>query len=136
MGTEIQCFETILVFNEKLTEEEYEEKVKYYKKCLVELSATRIRTERIGKKKLAYEVRSCGYGYYALFMYESTIALINTKLDLMLRSDDDVIKFITVGHDGNYTPDKDEEDATPSSIKSEQRKKPVDVFNLIFGLED
>lgn len=63
-------------------------------------------------------------------MYESTQDLVNTKLDLMLRKDDDVIKFITLRYDGDYTPDEYEEEA-----KSEQRKKPVDVFDLIFGLE-
>ena len=132
---EIQCFETILIFSGKLTKEEYEEKVRYYKKWIAGLPAAKIKTEKMGKKKLAFKVRGCEHGYYALFTYESTKDLINTKLDLMLRKDDDVIKFITVGHDGDYAPDEYEEE-TPASIKSEQRKKPVDVFNLIFGLED
>ena len=127
---EIQCFETILIFNGKLTEEEYEEKVKYYKKWLAGLPAAKIRTEKMGKKKLAYDVRGCEHGYYAQFIYESTQDLVNTKLDLMLRKDDDVIKFLTLRYDGDYTPDEDDEKA-----KSEQRKKPVDVFDLIFGLE-
>ena len=130
----IQCFETILIFSDKLTEEEYEEKVKYYKKWFAGLPAARIRTEKMGKKKLAYDVRGCEHGYYAQFIYESTQDLVNSKLDLMLRKDDDVIKFLTLRYDGDYTPDEDED--TPASIKSEQRKKPVDVFNLIFGLED
>lgn len=129
----IQCFETILIFSDKLTEEEYEEKVKYYKKWFAGLPAARIRTEKMGKKKLAYDVRGCEHGYYAVFTYESTQDLVNTKLDLMLRKDDDVIKFLTLRYDGDYTPDECEED-TPASIKSEQRKKPVDVFDLIFGL--
>ena len=130
---EIQCFETILIFSDKLTEEEYEEKVKSYKKWLAGLPAAKIRTEKMGKKKLAYDVRGCEHGYYAQFTYESTSDLINTKLDLMLRKDDDVIKFLTLRYDGDYTPDDYGEEA-PASIKSEQRKKPVDVFDLIFGL--
>lgn len=132
---EIQCFETILIFSDKLTEEEYEEKVKSYKKWFAGLPAARIRTEKMGKKKLAYDVRGCGHGYYAQFTYESTSDLVNSKLDLMLRKDDDVIKFLTLRYDGDYTPDEDEYEEAPASIKSEQRKKPVDVFDLIFGLE-
>ena len=135
MSMSIQCFETILIFSDKLTEEEYEEKVRDYKKWFAGLPAARIRTEKMGKKKLAYETRGCEYGYYTLFIYESTQDLVNTKLDLMLRKDDDVIKFITVTHDGEYTPDSEENDDS-ASAKSEQRKKPVDVFDLIFGLED
>ena len=130
---EIQCFETILIFSDKLTEEEYEEKVKDYKKWFSGLPAAKIRTDKLGKKRLAYKARGCEHGYYAQFIYESTQDLINSKLDLMLRKDDDVIKFLTLRYDGDYTPDEYEED-TPTSIKSEQRKKPVDVFDLIFGL--
>lgn len=133
MSMSIQCFETILIFSDKLTEEEYEEKVRDYKKWFAGLPATKIRTEKMGKKKLAYDVRGCKHGYYAQFIYESTEDLINTKLKSMLQKDDDVIKFLTLRYDGDYTPDEDEEDA-PASIKSEQRKKPVDVFDLIFGL--
>ena len=130
---EIQCFETILIFSDKLTEDEYEEKVKSYKKWFAGLPAARLRTEKMGKKKLAYDVRGCEHGYYAQFTYESTSDLVNSKLDLMLRKDDDVIKFLTLRYDGDYTPD-DYDEETPASIKSEQRKKPVDVFDLIFGL--
>ena len=133
MSMSIQCFETILIFSDKLTEEEYEEKVKDYKKWFAGLPAAKIRTDKLGKKRLAYEARGCEYGYYAQFIYESTQDLVNTKLDLMLRKDDDVIKFLTLRYDGDYTPDEYEED-TPASIKSEQKKKPVDVFDLIFGL--
>ena len=130
---EIQCFETILIFSDKLTEEEYEEKVRDYKKWFAGLPAAKIKTEKMGKKKLAYEARGCEYGYYAQFRYESTSDLVDTKLDLMLRKDDDVIKFLTLRYDGEYTPDSEENDDS-ASIKSEQRKKPVDVFDLIFGL--
>ena len=130
MSMSIQRFETILIFSDKLTEEEYEEKVRDYKKWFAGLPAARIRTKKIGKKKLVYSVRGCECGYYTQFIYESTQDLVNTKLDLMLRKDDDVIKFITLRYDGDYTPDEYEEEA-----KSEQRKKPVDVFDLIFGLE-
>ena len=131
---EIQCFETILIFSDKLTEEKYEEKVKYYKKWLAGLPAAKIKTEKMCIKKLAYDVRGCEHGYYAQFTYESTSNLVNAKLDLMLRKDDDVIKFLTLRYDGDYTPDDDYDEETPASIKSEQRKKPVDVFDLIFGL--
>ena len=130
---EIQCFETILIFSDKLTEEEYEEKVRDYKKWFAGLPAARIKTEKMGKKKLAYETRGCEHGYYAQFRYESTSDLVNSKLDLMLRKDDDVIKFLTLRYDGDYTPDDYDEEAS-AAIKSEQRKKPVDVFDLIFGL--
>ena len=54
MSKRIKCYETILIFSDKLTEEKYEEKVRHYKQWIEALPAARIRTEKIGKKKLAW----------------------------------------------------------------------------------
>lgn len=129
---EIQCFETIIVFKDKLTEVEYLNKVKEYKKWLSGLPAIKISTERIGQKALFHETRGCKYGWYVEFIYESTEDLVNSKLDLILRKDDDVIKFITVRHTGDYIPDEYD----PSEELKSEQKKIVDVFDLIFDLNE
>ena len=130
MSMRIQTFETILIFSNKLTEEEYIYQINKYKNILSELPGAKIKSDRLGKKKLAYSVRGCDYGWYALFIYESTEDLINNKLDLMLRRDDNVIKFITTNLKEDYTPG----DYINGVPEGEQKKKPVDVFDLIFGL--
>ena len=127
----IQIFETILIFHEKLTEEEYINKSKEYKKWLEGLPSAKIKSDRLGKKKLAYKARGCNYGWYTLFTYESTEDLINTKLDLMLRRDDDVIKFITTNMQEDYIP-RDYINGEPEDQVN--RKKIVDVFDLIFNI--
>ena len=131
-----------MIFSDKLTEEEYQKKVRYYKKWFTELPATKIKTDKLGKRKLAYEIRGCKYGYHTMFMYQAAEGLISSSLEETLRADDDVIKFITVTNDFDYTPDGEDEEvedkapADQAGIKSEQKKKPVDVLNLIYGLED
>lgn len=141
--SEKKCFETIMIFSDKLTEEEYQKKVRYYKKWFTELPATKIKTDKLGKRKLAYEIRGCKYGYYTMFMYQAAEGLISSSLEETLRKDDDdVIKFLTVTNDFDYTPDDEDEEvedkapADQAVTKSEQKKKPVDVLNLIYGLED
>lgn len=140
--SEKKCYETIMIFSDKLTEEEYQKKIKYYKKWFTELPATKIKTDKLGKRKLAYEIRGCKYGYYTMFMYNAAEGLISSSLEETLRKDDDVIKFLTVTNDFNYTPDDEDEEvedkapADQAVTKSEQKKKPVDVLNLIYGLED
>ena len=47
MSVGINSFETVIIFSGKLTEEEYEEKVKQYKKIINGLPAARIRTEKL-----------------------------------------------------------------------------------------
>lgn len=127
----IQIFETILIFSEKLTEEEYINKSKEYKKWIEGLPSAKIKSDRLGKKKLAYKARGCDYGWYTLFTYESTEDLINHKLDLILRKDDDVIKFITTNIQEDYIPG-DYINGEPEDQVN--RKKIVDVFDLIFNI--
>ena len=133
MSMKIQTFETILIFSEKLTEEEYINKSKEYKKWIEGLPSAKIKSDRLGKKKLAYKVRGCNYGWYTLFTYESTEDLINTKLDLMLRKDDDVIKFITTNMQEDYIPG-DYINGEPEDQVNKKEKKIVDVFDLIFDI--
>ena len=114
-----KCFETIMIFSDKLTEEEYQKKVRYYKKWFTELPATKIKTDKLGKRKLAYEIRGCKYGYYTMFMYNAAEGLISSSLEETLRKEDE-----------------DKAPADQAVTKSEQKKKPVDVLNLIYGLED
>lgn len=131
MSMKIQTFETILIFHEKLTEEEYINQTNKYKDILAGLPAAKIKTNRLGKKKLAYKARGCDYGWYTLFIYESTEDLINHKLDLILRKDDNVIKFITTNLKEDYTPG-DYINGRPEDQVN--RKKIVDVFDLIFNI--
>lgn len=130
MSMKIQTFETILIFTDKLSEEEYINQTNEYKLRLKGLPATKLKTDRLGKKKLAYSVRGCDYGWYVLFIYESTEDLVLHKLDLMLRRDDNVIKFITTNLKEDYIPG----DYINGVPEGEQKKKPVDIFDLIFGL--
>lgn len=131
MSMKIQTFETILIFTDKLSEEEYIDQTNIYKNILTGLPAAKIKTDRLGKMKLAYKARGCDYGWYTLFIYESTEDLINHKLDLILRKDDNVIKFITTNIQEDYTPG-DYINGRPEDQVN--RKKIVDVFDLIFNI--
>ena len=139
----IQTFETVLIFHERLTDIEYEETINEYIRLLKGLPATKIKTDKLGKKNLAYKVRGCTQGWYVLFTYESTADLVNHKLDLILRKDDKVIKFLTIklseDKAEDYIPDEFEDVVVESEQPDEPAKKSkkiVDVFDLIFGLEE
>ena len=131
MSMKIQTFETILIFTDKLTEEEYVYQTNQYKNILAGLPGAKIKSDRLGKKKLAYKARGCDYGWYTLFIYESTEDLINHKLDLILRKDDNVIKFTTTTFKEDYIPG-DYINGEPEDQVN--RKKIVDVFDLIFNI--
>lgn len=143
MSMKIQTFETILIFTDKLSEEEYIDQTNKYKDILAGLPGAKIKSDRLGKKNLAYKTRGCTQGWYVVFTYESTEDLVNHKLDLILRKDDKVIKFLTIklteDEAEDYIPDEFEDVVVESEQPNEpvkKSKKPVDVFDLIFGLEE
>lgn len=125
----IQQFETMIILRPELLEENVHLWAEHFKECVLKPTpATAIKTEYLGKKKLAYQIRRYKEGWYVLFKYRSTEDLINTKLDLQMRKDDMIIKFITVNLIDDYIPD----DVQQSEQSS--RTPPVDIFDLIFNI--
>lgn len=125
----IQSFETIIIFAQDFTTDGYNLKVDEWKKILAGTPAAKIRTEKLGRKKLAREAKGNTYGWYVIFKYESTEDLVNSKIDLKLRQDDDVIKFMSMPYSKQYIPDGYDQEAS-------EQKKPVDIFNLIFDIKE
>lgn len=141
MSMRIQTFETILIFHEKLTDIEYEEAVNKYIRLLKGLPAAKIKTDKLSKKNLSYKIRGCTQGWYVVFTYESTEDLVNHKLDLILRKDDKVIKFLTIKSSEDEVEDYISDEFEDVVVKSEQpdepiekSKKPIDAFDLIFNI--
>ena len=72
MSMKIQTFETILIFHEKLTDTEYEEAINEYIRLLKGQPAAKLKTDKLGKKNLAYNTRCCIQGWNVILTYEST----------------------------------------------------------------
>lgn len=127
---DIKTFETMILLTDELTKDRYEEASVYYKRLIKDLPAKNIKTEKLGKKKLSYAIRGRCEGYYLYFTYQSTGSIVTTKLDSALRKDDNVLKFVTaLSSKLSYIPDPDEQ-------PDQKIKKPVDIFNLIFEIDD
>lgn len=62
---------------------------------LIKQNGTLIKTENLGKKKLAYEIQKHKEGIYFIFEFECDPEFIS-ELERQYRIDDDVIKFLTV----------------------------------------
>lgn len=136
-------YETIVIFHEELTEEEYDEKVKEYVHTLIHgesesdssLTSSIHKIDKMGKKKLAYDVRDCTSGWYLMFTHTTSPEMIHL-LDKIMRKDDDVIKFMSVritaeeaikaGVDLDQVMSEQPED-------DKKYKKQIDAFDLIFG---
>lgn len=93
----IKNYEAVIILKGTFTNEEYQEalvKVKKYMKDLIEIE----KVEKIGLKRLAYEVKQNSQGYYVVIYFKSKVENIK-ELERFFRIDENVLKFIIVKKD-------------------------------------
>ena len=135
----IYTYESVIILDDKLTETGYNDTIKSTQDYLIDHVSKLKKTDKLGKKKLAYPIkrdkRECKDGWYAVFTFQTNPDFI-LEWERMLRVDDRVLKFITVKHE-----DEEEYDADTTVSESEQQPdvKPdasnIDLFDLIFNYD-
>lgn len=140
-------YETIIIMDTIRLESEqrYIQKIiELYKFLLDKISpASEPKYKKLGKRNLAYDINKCHQGWYVLFTNEMTPTQLK-QFEAQLRIDDDVMKFISVRIDEADIFDKADDyyDNVNLDLKlkfddgSQKREQPVDIFDLIFGLDN
>ena len=91
-------YETIFIASPTLTDEQSDELVKQYEGIIAEQGGELLKTDKWGRKKLAYEVQKFSEGYYTLFEMNAGPNLI-AELERRFRNNDAVIKNLSVRMD-------------------------------------
>ncbi|NWJ41571.1 MAG: 30S ribosomal protein S6 [Geothrix sp.] len=91
-------YETIFIASPTLTDEQSDELVKQYEGIIAEQGGELLKTDKWGRKKLAYEVQKFSEGYYTLFEMNAGPDLIH-ELERRFRNNDAVIKYLSVRMD-------------------------------------
>jgi len=91
-------YETIFIASPTLTDEQIDELVRHFEGIIAEQGGELLKTDRWGRKKLAYEVQKFSEGYYTLFEMNAGSTLI-AELERRFRNNDSVIKYLTVRMD-------------------------------------
>lgn len=91
-------YETIFIASPTLTDEQFDELVKQYEGVIAEQGGELLKTDKWGRKKLAYEVQKFSEGYYTLFEMNAGPNLI-AELERRFRNNDVVIKYLSVRMD-------------------------------------
>jgi small subunit ribosomal protein S6 len=91
-------YETIFIASPVLTEEQVDELVRNFEGIIAEQGGELLKTDKWGRKKLAYEVQKFSEGYYTLFEMNAGSNLI-AELERRFRNNDSVIKFLSVRMD-------------------------------------
>src|SRR6201992_8316 len=94
----MQQYETVIVLTPLLSEETAKEAIAKYSKLLTDGGAEIVQEDNWGLKKLAYPIQKKTTGYYHLTEFKAPGELIN-KLEIELRRDERVLRFLTIALD-------------------------------------
>ena len=88
-------YETIFIASPVLTDEQVDDLVRNFEGIIAEQGGELLKTDKWGRKKLAYEVQKFSEGYYTLFEMNAGPTLI-AELERRFRNNDAVIKYMSV----------------------------------------
>ncbi len=91
-------YETIFIASPTLTDEQSDELVKQFEGIIAEQGGELLKTDKWGRKKLAYEIQKFSEGYYTLFEMNAGPDLI-AELERRFRNNDAVIKYLSIRMD-------------------------------------
>lgn len=107
-------YDTIIILKPDLETHKYAEIEEAYKNLLSTYANKPIEVKCIGKKKLAYTIKTYNEGYYIMFTYRATASDV-MKFDKTLASDTNVIKHLSV----KYEEDEDTQRSEDEQIDTE-----------------
>ena len=88
-------FESIIIFQPNLTDEEKSKVVNDYKEYFKKISDQEVEVDDRGKRKLAYQIKDNTEGYFISYYFDAKEHDIS-DLEKQYRLDDNVIKFMTI----------------------------------------
>lgn len=94
-------YESVIIVKPEISKEEFDKTIEKFKKLIISFSSEEnadLKTEDIGRKKLAYEIQKHKEGHYFIFEFSANSKDI-TELERNYRIDDNVLKFIVIRKD-------------------------------------
>ncbi|MCL1908847.1 MAG: 30S ribosomal protein S6 [Holophagaceae bacterium] len=88
-------YESIFIASPVLAEEQVEELVKQFEGIIAEQGGELLKTDKWGRRKLAYDIKKFSEGYYTLFELNAGSKLI-AELERRYRNNENVIKYLSV----------------------------------------
>jgi len=114
---QMSLYETIFIIHPELNEEDVEEHIKRVENLVTRLGGEILKTERWGKKRLAYDVDKHRYGFYVLLRLQGNASIL-PELERHYRLTEGIIKSLVI------------------RLKAEPKDEPVMVAHEVSGEED
>jgi small subunit ribosomal protein S6 len=113
----MELYETIYIIHPELNEEHVEAHITRVENLVTRLRGEIIRTERWGKKRLAYAIDKQRYGFYVLLRFQGTPAIL-LELERHYRLTEGIIKSMVI------------------RLKAEPKEEPVAATHEVHSEED
>jgi small subunit ribosomal protein S6 len=113
----MQLYETIFIIQPEFSEEEAEGHIKRVEGLITRLGGELLKTERWGKKRLAYEINKQRYGYYVLLRFRGNAPIL-PELERHYRLTEGIIRSMVI------------------NLKTEPAEEPVMVASEVHGEDD
>jgi small subunit ribosomal protein S6 len=114
---QMRLYETIFIIQPELSEEDAEGHIKRVESLITRLGGEILKTERWGKKRLAYEINKQRYGYYVLLRLRGDSAVL-PELERHYRLTEGIIRSMVI------------------SLKAEPQEEPILVASEGQGEEE
>jgi small subunit ribosomal protein S6 len=88
-------YETVLILNPVLSEEQVKESMSKFKELLTSFKAECVSEELWGLKKMKYSIQNKKTGFYMLFEYKADSSVVS-DLEVELKRDERIMRFLTV----------------------------------------
>lgn len=128
----VKNYESVLIINAALEEEQIETIISKIVENLKTSGAEIVEVDKWGRKRLAYPIQKSKSGYYLLLRYDAPADLIS-KFERTLRLDENIIRYITILLDKKalqyYEELKTKQAEQPDEVTEQEEKEPVTEQN-------
>jgi small subunit ribosomal protein S6 len=91
----MRTYETMLVLKPNLEEEARDAVIAKFESVIAKEGGNVLPTTKLGKRRLAYEIKHFREGFYAVLNYEAK-STTPAELERLLKIDDNVIRYLTI----------------------------------------
>lgn len=119
----MSIYDTTIVYNPQIEESGIDGEIKKARE-IIERHGGKIVTEnRIGMRRLAYEIQKTFQGFYYRFTYDGSGQVIN-ELERQLRMDEPCLRFLTCLHQGEMQMEQEH----PNAAEAETAEKSTEEY--------
>lgn len=91
----MQAYEVMYIIRPDLEEEEVQTNVEKFSEVVTANGGLDLKTELMGKRRLAYEVKKYSEGYYVLMNFNGEARTVQ-ELERLMKISDAVIRYLTI----------------------------------------